>query len=133
MRAGLVCALTVAVAAALSVLVFFTNRPAAAADAITAKIGFDLSLFDDRGLYGPPEGLRALDYEFCIPATPAAFSDVRSIDPHAAIHPGARGRVGCGSEDALVIGSTHQPGFRDVLHKLASLPYVERIVPCFYE
>jgi hypothetical protein len=124
---------TLVVAAALSLLAFATDRPATAADTVAAKIGFDLSPFDGRGLYGPPDGLRALDYEFCIPATPATIAEVSSVDPTAAIHPGARGRVGCGPEDALVIGSTHQPGFRDVLHKLASLPYVERIVPCFYE
>ena len=31
--------------------------------------------------------------------------------------------------EALCIGSTHQAGFRDVLQRLAALPYVARIEP----
>src|SRR6476619_5023653 len=32
------------------------------------KIRLDLSGLREDGLYGPPDGLRALAYEFCIPA-----------------------------------------------------------------
>ena len=35
------------------------------------KISFDLAALNEDGLYGPPDGLRALDYEFCIPAQEA--------------------------------------------------------------
>ena len=38
-------------------------------EVVAAKIRFDLSVLDDSGLYGPADGLRALDYEFCIPET----------------------------------------------------------------
>lgn len=107
--------------------------PAGAIDDSNAKIHLDLSSLDDRGLYGPPNGLRALHYEFCIPASPLAIEQVTAIDRTATIHPGSSGRSGCGSAAALAIGSTHQADFRTVLLRLASLPFVERIIPCHFE
>lgn len=96
---------------------------------LPAKIQFDLSVLNDEGLAGPPDGLRAISYEFCIPATLLAEAEVRAIDPTAEVFKGPSGRVGCSESQALVIGSTHQSDFRAVLLKLASLPYVERIIP----
>src|SRR3972149_7783819 len=86
-----------------------------------AKIGFDLAQLNADGLQGPPDGLRALSYEFCIPARPEGEAEVRAIHPTVELLPGARGRIGCGPDEVLVIGSTHQRGHREVLLKLAAL------------
>lgn len=102
-----------------------TSRP--------AVIGFDLGRLDDRGLQGPPDGLRSLDYEYCIPEGADYRAQVAAIDPSARFLPGSRGRIGCGLGQVLVLGNTHQPGFRDILAALADLPFVERIVECVFE
>lgn len=96
-------------------------------------LGFDLDRLDNRGLQGPPEGLRALDYEYCIPQGVDARSEVSVIDPSARFLPGSPGRIGCRTDQVLVLGNTHQPGFREILAALARLPYVEQIVECFFE
>ena len=97
------------------------------------KITFDLSKLNAQGLYGPPDGLRALDYEFCIPADPAFEVQVKAIDQTIVIFAGSKGRVGCVPGEKLCIGNTHQPEFKTVLFKLAGLPYVKHINQCFYE
>jgi hypothetical protein len=94
---------------------------------MNTKIAFDLSEFNDDGLYGPPDGLRAAMYEFCIPARADLAAEVASIDPSVQIYAGSPGRIGCTSAEYLCIGSTGQPGFRDVLANLAQLDYVTRI------
>jgi hypothetical protein len=96
-------------------------------DAVNAKIHFELSEFNDDGLYGPPNGLRAAMYEFCIPARADLAAEVASIDPTVQIYASSPGRIGCGSDEYLCIGSTGQPGFREVLANLAQLEYVSRI------
>ena len=94
------------------------------------KIRLDLTAFDEAGLTGPPDARRAGAYEFCIPAFPEEEAVVRALDPTIAVQRGARGRIGCAIPDeVLCIGSTHQPAFREVLHRLAALPYVARIEP----
>ena len=98
-----------------------------------AKIHFDLTGFTEEGLYGPPDGLRALDYEFCIPADPALVDEVRAIDPTLSVFPDSPGRIGCGVDEYLCIGTTHQPDFRAVLLRLAELEYVQHIVPSYGE
>jgi hypothetical protein len=98
-----------------------------------SKIAFDFSQLNAQGLCGPPDGLRALAYEFCLPADPALAAQVRAIDPTIVIYPGSKGRVACPPGEHLCIGSTHQPQFKAVLLQLASLPSVKKIRPCFYE
>jgi hypothetical protein len=66
-------------------------------------------------------------YEFCIPARADLASEGASIDPTVQIYADSRGHIGCGSNKYLCIGSTGQPGFRDVLANLAQLDYVSRI------
>ena len=97
------------------------------------KVHLDLSGLNDDGLYGPPDGLRALAYEFCIPARPELAADVRAIDPTIQVYQIGRGRIGCTSGQFLCVGSTHQPGFRMVLSRLAQLDYVTRIEPSYAE
>jgi hypothetical protein len=104
-----------------------------AAATARVKITFDMSTLDADGLYGPPDGKRALGYEFCIPADPAAVSEVKSIDPTAEVHQGSKGRIGCTSDQYLVIGSTAQPHFRSTLVRLSALDYVARIDQSFGE
>jgi hypothetical protein len=99
----------------------------------SAKIRFDLSGLNQDGLYGPPDGLRALAYEFCIPARPELADEVRAIDPTVEIYPGSPGRIGCTRDQYLCIGSSHQPDYRTVLGRLARLEYVARIDPSYME
>jgi hypothetical protein len=100
--------------------------------AASAKIRFDISVLDASGLYGPPDGLRALSYEFCIPDRPAAVAKVRALDKTVVMHR-ARGRIGCSNQQLLCIGHTHQRDFRTVLAALSALPYVARIDQAFFE
>ncbi len=98
-----------------------------------SKISFNLGQLNDEGLYGPPSGLRALDYEFCIPADPTFEAQIKAIDPTIVVFAGSKGRVGCAQGEKLCIGNTHQPEFKTVLLKLASLPYVKQIKQSFFE
>lgn len=121
--------------AALLILCLFSLPAVGGGDgpeAAAAKIRFDLLVLDDSGLYGPTDGLRALDYEFCIPDRPDTVARVRSIDGSVRMHR-ARGRIGCVESELLCIGNTHQPGFREVLAALSRLPFVARIDQAFFE
>ena len=98
-----------------------------------AKIKFRLDDIHADGLHGPPDGLRSVAYEFCVPAEERVYQEVRRIDPSVQIQPGGKGRIGCGKGQALCIGTTHQPRWRAVLEKLSSLPYIAEIRECFFE
>ncbi len=98
-----------------------------------SKITFNLEQLNEEGLYGPPNGLRALHYEFCIPGDPVHEAQVRQIDPTIKIFKTSRGRVGCTKGEYLCVGSTHQPNFRTILVNLAKLPYVKCIDQAFFE
>jgi hypothetical protein len=80
------------------------------------------------GLYGPENGLRSLDYEFCIPAGALYSEEVRAIAPEVRCATGSRGRIGCTAGQALCLGATRGPGWKTVLERLAALEYVDRIV-----
>ncbi len=130
-QSDLSCRRRVCVGLVLSLLL----GSAAAGEGATAGalIGFDLNRLNASGLQGPPAGLRALDYEFCIPDGPEYRAAVAAIDPSARFHPGSRGRIGCTSGQILVLGNTHQDRFREILHALAGLPYVARIDEAMFE
>lgn len=98
-----------------------------------SKITFNLEQLNEQGLYGPPDGLRALHYEFCIPANPVPAAQVRQIDPTIEISQTSPGRIGCTKGEYLCLGNTHQPNFKTVLLKLAQLAYVKRIDQAFFE
>ncbi len=100
---------------------------------VDAKIHLDLAILDADGLHGPPGGRRALDYEFCIPATSACERAVLEIDKSVRLQRGAPGRIGCGPDQILCIGNTHRKDYRTVLRRLAGLPYVTRIQECSFE
>ncbi len=117
------------------VMCFFLACAAASAQSPDgpASIRFDLSRLNDNGLHGPPGGLRALDYEFCVPSGEKYAKEIKAIDPSVTVYSRSRGRIGCSCDQALVIGNTHQPRFREILENLAALPYVTRIDENFFE
>ncbi|HIK46258.1 MAG TPA: hypothetical protein IGR64_15465 [Leptolyngbyaceae cyanobacterium M65_K2018_010] len=117
------------------VLLSTACQPIASEDASNAldKINFDLNELDDNGLYGPPDGLRSLDYEFCIPEGEVYAQAVKAIDPSLNFYPHSRGRIGCTDGQVLAIGNTHQPNAQDILLELANLDYIERIEPVVWE
>jgi len=116
--------------AALTVSVW----PAAApAQWISPKVEVELGDVNEAGLRGPPSGLRAVHYEFCIPAEERYATEVLGIDPTLQLLPKSRGRIGCTNRQLLAVGSTHQQGYREVLERLAALPYITRIVESFFE
>ena len=98
-----------------------------------AKIKFRLDDIRPDGLRGPPDGLKSVAYEFCIPTSKLACDEVKRIDPSVNMQPGSRGRVGCTKEQTLCIGTTHQPNWREVLKKLSALAYIAEIRECFFE
>lgn len=100
---------------------------------MSPKVAVDLGNVSVDGLRGPPDGLRAVHYEFCIPADDRLFEQVHAIDPTSQAMKGSRGRIRCVREQTLVVGSTHQHGYRQVLNRLAELPYVQRIEEAFFE
>lgn len=102
------------------------------ANSVLQKITFDLSQISPDGLIGPPDGLRSLSYEFCIPATEKHLSEVRSINPSIQVSR-SRGRIGCTKAQYLCIGETHTPQWREVLMAIAKLDYVQRIDQFFGE
>lgn len=91
------------------------------------KITFDLTQLDEDGLYGPPGGKRALDYEFCIPAADPHPQTVLAIDPSLRLYPHSPGRIGCAADQILAIGNTHQPNAQAILMELANLDMIDRI------
>ena len=97
------------------------------------KIAFDLSLLNGDGLQGLPDGLRALHYEFCIPARQEFVYEVERIDTTLQMLINEGGRIRCGDDEYLCLGNTHQKNFRSVLMRLAELGYVERIEESFFE
>lgn len=107
--------------------------PSADSSSASDKIAFDLSTLDENGLYGPPDGKRSLDYEFCIPTGDAYAQAVGAIDPSAQFFPQSQGRIGCGEGEVLAIGNTHQVNHETILIELANLAYVERIQPVDWE
>jgi hypothetical protein len=98
-----------------------------------AKIRFDLDRLDHRGLQGQPDGLRALQYEYCITDRPGTIREVRAIDPTHQIQRGSPGRVGCGEGELLCLGHTRQADYRLVLERLAALPWIAEIREAFFE
>lgn len=97
------------------------------------KIAIDLSTLDERGLRGPPNGLRSVSYEFCIPAGERYASEVQRIDPTLELMRGSRGRIGCAPSQVLCVGNTRQRSYVQVLERLAGLDYVGRIVESVFE
>ena len=100
----------------------------------TSKVvRFDLEPLNSEGLVGPEDGLKALSYEFCIPADEAHVREVEAIDSTITVQRSSPGRIGCVEGEYLAVGHTHQPGFREVLDRLGRLPYVSEIREAHFE
>lgn len=110
-----------------------TERAVVASEATSEVIRFDTSRLNPQGLMGPADGLRAVSYEFCIPADEQLMELVTSIDGTIAIQRQSPGRIGCGEGEYLAIGHTHQPDFESVLDRLSRLPFVDRIEESRFE
>jgi hypothetical protein len=95
-----------------------------------AKIQFDYSSLDENGLY---RGERSLDYEFCIPATETNRKTILDCESDTRIMEKSKGRIGCAEGQWLCIVSTNDPEWKRKLYKIASLPYVDRIIETVYE
>jgi hypothetical protein len=117
----------------LILLIHCGKKQEKAQDDPIKKIKFDLSQLNENGLYGPRDGLRALHYEFCIPANEKLMEAVKTLDPSLEIVLSSSGRVGCSKSEFLCLGNTHQENYREILLKLAKLPYVESIEQSFFE
>jgi hypothetical protein len=96
------------------------------------KVELNLADLDRDGLRGPADGKVPLFYEFCIPNTDACKAEVTAIDRTIRLSPGSAGRIGAGPDECLCIGST-RADCREVLRRLAELPYVKRIIECHFE
>ena len=96
------------------------------------KVEIDLSELDENGLRGPADGKASVAYEFCIPNTEKCKAEVRSIDSSIQFMPGSSGRIGAGKNECLCVGETGKD-YRQVLHSLAELPYIKRIIECHFE
>lgn len=122
----LIFAFVVVFSLTFSPMVAFGNPP-------FDKINFDLSVISEEGLIGPPDGLRSLSYEFCLPKNEQYLAEVQAIAPRIQVYPNSRGRIGCNSGQYLCIGDTHEPGWREILLQLADLEYIEKINQSFAE
>jgi hypothetical protein len=108
-------------------------EPRTSQPAQSTKIKFPLDDIRSDGLRGPPDGLVAVSYEFCVPASDQVYQEVLRIDSDLKIYSGSPGRVGCMTGQALIIGETHHPNWREVLQGLSTLTYVIEIRECFFE
>ncbi|ROS04807.1 hypothetical protein EDC56_0320 [Sinobacterium caligoides] len=97
------------------------------------SLAIDLSSFNNMGLYGPPDGLRSLSYEFCIPADTAILRRIETIDVKARVYRSSPGRIGCNDHQWLMISDTHRPDYRKVLGRLAAEPVIDKIAPVWFE
>ncbi|PSN15038.1 hypothetical protein C7293_08870 [filamentous cyanobacterium CCT1] len=130
---GIRAAIALPLGAAVLAVAIACQPLASSNSSASDKIAFDLSSLDENGLYGPPDGKRSLDYEFCIPVGDAYAQAVGAIDPSVQLYPQSRGRIGCGEGEVLAIGNTNQADHDTVLIELANLDYIERIQPVDWE
>lgn len=115
-------------------LEIYANEKGYGNTAIERKIRIDLTKFNEDGYRVYPNGEKSsTSYEFCIPATEEALKEVKAIDPTADEMKGSKGRSACSDREWLVISSTRQKNFKDVIKKLAELKYIRNITETFWE
>jgi len=94
-----------------------------------AKIDFSHEGINDQGMQNDVP----VDYEFCIPKDEEKVAEVKSIEPGVTIPRMAKGRIGCSEEQYLCIVSSREAGWKKRLYRIASLPYVKKIIQTDYE
>ena len=97
------------------------------------KFDFDINALDKDGLMGPASGKVSVDYKFCIPKGEEYIKMVQDIDPNIEIHRSSFGRNKCNDTQVTAVGSTHQPGHREILLRLSELDFVELFNRVWYE
>jgi len=97
------------------------------------KIKFDFMKLNDDGLIGEGENLQAVDYEFCIPKSDSLKKTVSAIDSTVKFFDQSKGRIICGKDEILCIGSTRQTNAKETLIKLSELDFIKKIERTFYE
>jgi len=127
------CTLQISVFLVLLSLTACSQKAKPEDPALWNKVKVDFNRLDENGLAGPANGKVAVNYEFCIPAQEKFWNEVKKIDKTAQAMKGSKGRIGCASDQWLVVGSTHQENYRRVLYELASLAYVKEIQETFFE
>lgn len=97
------------------------------------KIRFDVNKLNAQGMYGQPDSLRVLSYEFCIPDNIDYVSEVMAIDPTLVVYKQSPGRIGCTDNEYLCIGDTATDSYLEILQNLTKLEYVKEIREAFFE
>lgn len=133
MRIGLTVIMVIVSLSFYSVSCCTNNQLVGKNQSVIKKIAFDIDSLNEEGLYGPPDGLHALDYKFCIPMSDEFKNEVEKIDPSIRIYHGNESQQGCGNEEYLCIGNTHQKDFKQKLIRLTSLDYIIRIDRMIWE
>lgn len=117
----------------LFILACNTPKGTEASPEAMAKIKFDLTEIDERGLIGPVTGKVAVDYEFCIPRSEEHTNIIKKVNPKIQISEKSRGRIGCSRAEQLCIGTTSQENWKSILMETAKLDFVKKIERTFYE
>jgi len=101
------------------------------------KVKFDINKLDENGLYGPPDGLRLLDYAFCIPNDIEKAQEIRKINPEIVIFQSKNEfidrAISCKAEESFFcLANTAQTNFKEVILTTAAFPYVSDIIEFHY-
>ena len=97
------------------------------------KFDFDINALDKDGLMGLATGKVSVDYKFCIPKGEEYIKTVQDIDPDIKIHRSSFGRNKCADTQVTAVGTTNQPGHREILLRLSKLDFVEKFNRVWYE
>ena len=67
------------------------------------------------------------------PADPQVMAEIQRLDPSVQVSLVSRGRIGRRDGQALCLGQTHQPGWRQILERLAARSDIAEIRRCDFE
>lgn len=109
------------------------SKKSTASEAVLSKIKFSLDDIDEDGRYGPADGKRLLDYEFCIPKTLGHIDQIKKINPAIQMPEGSSGRINCPKSEQLCLGNTGQEDWKGILLDIARQDFVQEIRQNFYE
>jgi len=98
-----------------------------------SKLSFDIQRLDSDGLQGKEGAKRSLSYEYCVSDILELRTKISAIDPSAQFMKGSPGRSGCSANEVLVLGSTHQKNFAEILTTLSELEEVKTIHESHFE